>query len=49
MRRARIDIKTVSERLGHSSIRITGDFHTHAVPELDTAAAERLERAIGGV
>lgn len=48
MRRAGIDIKSVSERLGHSSIRITGDLYTHAAPEMDQDAADRLERAVNG-
>lgn len=47
MRRAGIDLKSVSERLGHSSIRITGDLYTHAAPEMDQDAADRLERAVG--
>ena len=35
----RVDIKVVSERLGHSSTRITHDIYTASVPALDAAAA----------
>ncbi len=48
LRRARVDLKTVSERLGHSSIGVTADLYQHAVPELDEDAAARLERTIRG-
>lgn len=48
LRRAGVDLKTVSERLGHSKIGITADLYTHAVPALDADAAERLQRAIRG-
>lgn len=34
-----MDIKTVSSRLGHSSIAITLDLYAHAVDERDKAAA----------
>lgn len=34
-----VDIKVVSERLGHSSTRITHDIYTASVPALDRAAA----------
>lgn len=35
----KVDIKVVSERLGHSSTRITHDIYTASVPALDAAAA----------
>lgn len=37
---AKVDIKVVSSRLGHSSTRITHDIYTASVPSMDTAAAE---------
>jgi integrase len=38
--------KVVSERLGHASIKITLDTYTHAIPNMQEAASERLESAI---
>ena len=46
MRKAGVDMKTVSERLGHSSIAITADLHTHAVAGPDADAAERVQDVI---
>ena len=46
LRRAGTDIKTVSERLGHSSIGITADLYTHAVPQADVDAAQALQALI---
>jgi integrase len=46
MRKAGADMKTVSERLGHSSIAITADLYTHAVAGPDADAAERMQAAI---
>lgn len=37
-----IDIKTISERLGHSNIGITMNVYTHVMKELDTAAAKAI-------
>lgn len=37
-----VDIKVVSERLGHSSTRITQDIYTASVPALDRAAAQLI-------
>jgi integrase len=48
MRKAGVDLKTVSERLGHSNIRITADLYTHAVRSADVDAAERMQRALRG-
>lgn len=47
------DLATVSERLGHSSVRVTADVYTHAIRGRDDAAAaiwdefQRTERADG--
>lgn len=38
-----IDIKTISERLGHSNIGITMNIYTHVVRELDTNAAKAID------
>jgi integrase len=35
-----VDIATVSERLGHSSVRTTADIYSHAIRGRDRAAAE---------
>jgi integrase len=37
-----VPIKVISDRLGHSSIRITGDIYSHVIPELDATAAETV-------
>ena len=47
LRRAGVDLKTVSARLGHSSVGITADLYTHAVAErLRQAYQEAPERDI---
>lgn len=46
LRRAGVDLKTVSERLGHSTISITADLYTHAVSKLDADAADKLQAAM---
>ncbi|MDY6084147.1 MAG: tyrosine-type recombinase/integrase [Dialister sp.] len=38
-----VDIKTVSKRLGHSSVVITLDTYAHFVPETDKAASELIQ------
>ncbi len=43
-----VDLKTVSQALGHSTIRITADTYAHVTPAMRQSAAERLDRAIGG-
>ncbi len=39
---AGIHVKVVSERLGHSSIALTLDTYSHAIPALQEAAAEQI-------
>jgi integrase len=46
MRRAGVDMKTISECLGHSSIAITADLYTHAVAGPDAYAADRVQDVI---
>ncbi len=38
-----VDIKTISERLGHSNISITMNTYTDVLKELDKSAADRLD------
>ena len=38
-----VNTKAVSERLGHSSIRVTADIYSHVLPELDRAAGFLLD------
>ena len=40
---AGVDLKVVSERLGHSTITLTADTYSHVTERLDRDAAERLE------
>jgi integrase len=44
---AGVDIKTVSERLGHSSIAVTMDVYTVVEKQLQRKASEALEKAFG--
>jgi integrase len=43
---AGIHPKVVSERLGHGSVAITLDTYSHAVPSLESEAAERIEELL---
>jgi integrase len=45
---AGVSIKVVSERLGHSSISITGDIYSHVRAEVDQAAADKVAGVILG-
>ncbi|OGB93773.1 MAG: hypothetical protein A2Z31_04985 [candidate division NC10 bacterium RBG_16_65_8] len=45
---AGVPLLTVSRQLGHSSIAITADLYTHAVPGGNRAAAEALEVVLAG-
>jgi integrase len=38
-----VDLATVSERLGHSSVRVTADIYTHALRGRDQEAARRWD------
>jgi len=41
--KAGVNIKIISERLGHSSVRITYDLYSHLMPGMQREAADRLE------
>ena len=43
---AGVDLKVVSERLGHSQIAITADLYTHVNSGPGRAAAEQIARAL---
>ncbi len=45
---AGIDVKIVSERLGHASAKITWDVYQHVTPAMQTDAAETVARLIFG-
>ena len=38
-----VDLATVSERLGHSSVRVTADIYSHALRGRDQEAARRWD------
>ena len=46
--RAGVDAKTVSARLGHSTVSFTLDVYTKTVPQLDREAAEKIAGLIFG-
>jgi integrase len=41
------NVKVVSERLGHASIKVTLDTYAHVLPSMQKAAAEKLQRLLG--
>jgi integrase len=41
-----VPLKVVSERLGHSSIVITGDVYSHILPGMQEAAAQRFDALV---
>ncbi len=45
MLEAGVDLKTVSERLGHSSIRVTADVYAHVTSKMHKDAIDRLDKA----
>jgi len=46
--KANVDVKVVSERLGHSSAVITWTIYQHVVTGMQADAAERVAAAIFG-
>jgi integrase len=47
--RAGVHPKIVSERLGHSSVKITLDRYSHVIPDLQTEAAEKTDILLRGI
>jgi integrase len=45
---AGVDAKTLSARLGHSTVAFTLDVYTKAVPQLDREAADKVAGLIFG-
>jgi hypothetical protein len=37
-----VNLKVISERLGHASIRVTADVYAHVAPSLQEAATEEI-------
>lgn len=48
LRAGGIDLKTVSERLGHSNIGATANIYTHSVAQADRDAAAMLQTLLRG-
>ncbi len=48
LRSAGVDLKTISEILGHSRISITADLYTHGVPAAHREAMQRLRDLLAG-
>lgn len=48
MLEAGVNIKVVQERLGHSSIAITGDVYSHVTPGMQEDAAARVAQIVDG-
>lgn len=44
-----VPMKVVSERLGHSTIRLTADTYSHVAPTMQRAAVDHLETMFGGL
>jgi len=44
--KAGVDIKIISERLGHSSVRITYDIYSHLMPGMQKQAVDDLEKLL---
>ena len=43
-----VNLKVISERLGHSSIRCTADIYSHVVPSLQAAATDEIGNILYG-
>ena len=47
MLEGRVDLKTISDVLGHSQIGITANLYAHLAPSLQREAANALEAVLG--
>ena len=45
---AKVDLKVVSELLGHSSVAITTDIYAHVLPEMQQEVVKRMDDLYGG-
>jgi len=43
LRGARVQLKIVSERLGHASIATTADIYSHVLPEMQQEVADKID------
>ena len=43
-----VNVKVVSEMLGHASITITLNIYAHVLPDMQDSAASAMEAALGG-
>ena len=44
---AKVDLKVVSELLGHSSVAITADIYAHVLPEMQQEVVKRMDDLYG--
>lgn len=44
-----VNVKVVSEMLGHASITITLNIYAHVLPDMQDSAADAMEAALGTV
>ncbi len=44
-----VNVKVVSEMLGHASITITLNTYSHVLPDMQDSAADAMEAALGSV
>lgn len=44
---AKVDVKVVSEMLGHSSVAITADIHARALPEMQQEVVRKRDELFG--
>jgi integrase len=44
---ADVNVKVVSERLGHASIQLTLDTYSHVLPTMQKKAAEKMDGFLG--
>ena len=42
-----IPLEAIADMLGHSTVRVTQDLYRHRVPELQQAAADAMQKAVG--
>ncbi len=44
---AKVDLKVVSELLGHSSVAVTVDIYAHVLPEMQQEAVKKMDDLYG--